>query len=103
MRHPAKDIDLILDVIRTARMLRHSVATEVADRLAMYRSRLRENRKWLRLNEYSRPAHAEFRTKDCQRMLRNAKRLRQLSKRFASFRGEHPDARLPIFKERRGG
>jgi hypothetical protein len=100
MRKTTKDIALILDVVRTAHMLRHSVAVEVSDRLAHGRQRLRDNRKWLRVQGHERPAHAEWKEKDCRRLLADAKRLRGLAKRFSSFRGEHPAATLPLFRDR---
>lgn len=82
-------------------MLRHSIAHEVTTMLASYTSRLREDRAWIREHGTFRLEHLAYRQKNIRRMLATRRRLRKLVKNYASFRGEHPDARMPPERMRR--
>jgi predicted nuclease with TOPRIM domain len=94
------DVELVTSVLRLAHMFRRSVADQAAAELADYKRQLRDIRAWLKDNAKAKPTLAEMKARHAIQLQGSINRLNRLRKQMASLRGEHPEARLPAFRDR---
>lgn len=97
---PKLDPTACAEVVRLAHMFRRTVAEEVAFELAEYRRQQRAIRHWLNVpgNCDAQPRMASMKAENYLRIGKQVRRLNALRRHLASVRGEHPSARLPVFK-----
>jgi len=99
MKLSSEHITMIVGVVRTAHLLQMPLHEYIASQRAWFQRELDNKRESLRRNagELNRQLSSKMLVKTIAHYERELALLDELTARFASFRGEHPDARMPVF------